>query len=169
MPTLSAGKASRASTRGVTLIEMVVVVTIIGLIAAISVPSVAAGMDSVRISTAASSIAAFLNDAVTRTERRQQPIEVVILPKEGRLAMYSNEENFQRELKMPDGITIETVLPKVDDFADMQEGRRLILLPGGTVPGIGVQIANSHGTRRIVHLDPMTGFPKVESVVKSEN
>jgi len=91
-------------------------------------------------------------------------MEVLILPKERRLAMYSNEPGFERELKMPDGISIETILPKIDDSLDLQEGRRLILIPGATVPGIGVQIANSHGSRRIVRLDPMTGFPRVESV-----
>jgi len=37
-------------------------------------------------------------------------------------------------------------------------------MPGATVPGIGIQIANRRGTRRIVRLDPMTGFPRVESV-----
>ncbi len=147
---------------------MLVVVAIIGLIAGISIPSVAAGMDSIRISTAAQSIAGFLNAAVTRTERRQQPIEVLILPKENRLALYSNEPGFERELKMPAGIIIETILPKIDDSLDLQEGRRLILLPGATVPGIGVQIANSHGSRRVVRLDPMTGFPRIEGVGKSE-
>jgi prepilin-type N-terminal cleavage/methylation domain-containing protein len=169
MPILSVGKASRGRRRGVTLIEMLVVVSIIGLIAGVSVPSIAAGIDSVRVSTASESIAGFLNAAVTRAERRQQPVEVIILPKENRLVMYSNEAGFQRELKMPGGITIEAVLPKIDDSVDMQEGRRLILLPGATVPGIGIQIANSHGTRRIVSLDPMTGFPKVQSVLKSDS
>ena len=143
---------------------MLVVVTIIGLIAGVAAPSISAGIDSVRISTAAESIAGFLNAAVNRAERRQQPMEVLILPKERRLAMYSNEPGFERELKMPDGISIETILPKIDDSLDLQEGRRLILIPGATVPGIGVQIANSHGSRRIVRLDPMTGFPRVESV-----
>jgi hypothetical protein len=37
-------------------------------------------------------------------------------------------------------------------------------MPGATVPGIGIQIANTRGARRIVRLDPMTGFPRVESV-----
>jgi hypothetical protein len=32
------------------------------------------------------------------------------------------------------------------------------------VPGITIQIANQHGGRRRVRLDPMTGFPRVESV-----
>lgn len=170
MPILSVGKASRRQrARGVTLIEMLVVVTIIGLIAGVSAPSVAAGIDSVRLSTASQSIAGFLNAAVTHAERRQQPMEVLVLPKENRIAMYSNEPGFERELKMPDGITIETVLPKVDDSEDPREGRRLILLPGATVPGIGIQIVNGHGSRRVVRLDPMTGFPRVESLVNGEN
>ena len=40
-------------------------------------------------------------------------------------------------------------------------------MPGGVVPGIGIQLGNRHGARRIVKLDPMTGYPRVESV-KSE-
>jgi len=32
------------------------------------------------------------------------------------------------------------------------------------VPGIAIQLANRHGGRRIVRLDPMTGFPRVERV-----
>jgi hypothetical protein len=64
---------------------------------------------------------------------------------------------------MPDGVAIEAVLPQ-----ELEENgpRRLILMPGGAVPGIGVQVANRHGSRRIVRLDPMTGFPRVESVEK---
>lgn len=146
---------------------MLVVVAIIGVIAGISMPSVASGIDSVRVSTASQSVAGFLNAAMTRAERRQQPVEVLILPKENRLVMYTNEPGFERELKMPDGITIETVLPKIDDSLDLKEGRRLILLPGATAPGIGVQIANSHGARKVIRLDPMTGFPRIESVEKS--
>lgn len=160
----SVGRTSKRAASGVTLIEMLVVVAIIGLIAGVSLPSITTGMDSVRIATASQSISTFLNSAVTRAERRQQPIEVLILPKEDRLVMYSTEPGFERELKMPGGIVIETVLPRLNEAADAQEGRRLILMPGATVPGIGVQIANSHGSRRIIRLDPMTGFPRVESV-----
>jgi len=141
--------------------EMMVVVTIIGLIAGISMPSVSAGIDSVRLRSATDSLASFLNAAVTRAERRQEPVELIISPKENRLALYSTEPGFARELKMPDGVTIEAVLPHEPG----EDGpRRLILLPGATVPAIGVQVSNQHGSRRVVHLDPMTGFPHVESV-----
>ena len=145
---------------GVTLIEMMVVVTIIGLMAGIAFPAVSSGLDSVRLRSATDSIAAFLNAAVVRAERRQEAIELTISPKDNALALDSNEPGFRRELKMPDGIAIEAVLPKQEE-----EGpRRLILLPGAAVPGIGIQVANRHGSRRVVRLDPMTGFPRVESV-----
>ena len=60
---------------------------------------------------------------------------------------------------MPDGIVIDAVLPKTEETE-----YRLVLMPGASVPGIGIQLANSRGGRRIVRLDPMTGFPRVESV-----
>src|SRR6516225_7490580 len=87
---------------GVTLVEMMVVVTIIGLMAGIAFPAVSAGLDSVRLRSATDSIAAFLNAAVVRAERRQEAIEVTISAKDSTLALYANEPGFTRELKMPD-------------------------------------------------------------------
>ena len=84
---------------------MVVVVAIIALIVGLSLPAASAGLESVRMVSATDSVAAFLNAAVNRAERRQQPIELVISPQEGRLTLYSNEAGFTRELKMPDGVS----------------------------------------------------------------
>jgi len=148
--------------RGVTLVEMMIVVAIIGLMVGITFPAVSAGLDSVRLASATDLIASFLNAAVNRAERREQPMELIISPKDNLLTLYSNEPGFTRELRLPEGVVIEAVLPRNPD--DPQGARRLILMPGATVPGIGIQIANQRGTRRIVRLDPMTGFPRVESV-----
>ncbi len=139
---------------------MVVVLAIVGLVVAVSLPSATAGIDSVRLASASSSIASFLNAAVNKAERRQRPIEVVIEPKQNRLALYSDEPGYTRELKMPDGIAIEAVL--AGQPGDAAEPFRLLLLPGAAIPGIGVRIANGHGSRRVIRLDPMTGFPRVE-------
>ncbi len=140
-----------------------VVVALIGLIVAVSAPSISAGLDSVRITTTADNIASFLNAAVNRAERRQEPIELIISPRENRLAIYSNQPGFERELKLPDGVTIDAILPELP--AEPDGARRLMLLPGASVPGIGIRVANQRGARRIVRLDPMTGFPRIERVV----
>lgn len=141
---------------------MLVVVAIIGIMAGLTFPSVAAGIDSVRLRSATDSVATILNAAVDRAERRQVPVELVISPKDNMMMLLSNEPGFSRRLKMPQGITLVGVLPKDPDNPDAP--LRLVLMPGNTVPGIGVELANGHGARRIVRLDPMTGFPRVESV-----
>jgi type II secretory pathway pseudopilin PulG len=141
---------------------MMVVVAILGLVAGISFPAISAGLDSVRMVSASDSVAAFLNAAVTRAERRQQPVEVVISPRENLLALYTNEPGFVRQLKLPDGIFVEGVLPAVNE--DPTGVRRFLFMPGGAVPGLGVQLANRRNGHRVVRLDPMTGFPRVESV-----
>jgi prepilin-type N-terminal cleavage/methylation domain-containing protein len=154
--------SGRSGTRGVTLIEMMVVVIIIAVIVSVSTPSVTAGIDAVRLSTATGTVASFLNSAVNRAERRRQPVELTISLKENRIRFVSTDAGSQRELTLPDGIVLEAVLPPL---TDAEEGaRRLLLMPGGAIPEIAIQLANHHGGSRIVRLDPMTGFPRVESV-----
>jgi prepilin-type N-terminal cleavage/methylation domain-containing protein len=148
--------------RGVTLIEMLVVVGIIGLIVGISFPSAVAGLESVRMVTATDSVATFLNLAINRAERLQEPVEVVITPAEGRLDLYTNEPGFTKELTLPPGVVIEALLPASGGAEG--EPRRILFMPGATVPGIGIQLGNHRNVHRVVHLDPMTGFPRVESV-----
>ena len=140
---------------------MLVVVSIIGLLAGISYPSVAAGIDSVRMRSATDAVSSILNGAVDRAERRQQPVEIVIAPKENTISLLSTEPGFERQMKMPEGIAIEALFPQIPD----EDGpRRVIVMPGGTAPGVGIQLVNRHGAHRLVHLDPMTGFPRVETV-----
>jgi len=157
-----AGESARATTRGITLLEMMVVVPIIGLMVGLSFPAISAGLDSVRMVSATDSVAAFINGAVTRAERRQVAVELVIAPGESLLKLYSGEPGYQRELRLPEGVFVEAVLPAPEDSEPV---RHILFQPGGAVPGIGVQLANKRGAHRLVKLDPMTGFPRVESVI----
>jgi Tfp pilus assembly protein FimT len=145
------------------LIEMLVVVAIIGLMIVISFPTVTAGLDSVRMSSATGQVSSFLNAAANRAERKQEAVALVVSPKENLLAMYSNDPKSDRKLKLPDGISIQQILPAFEGQTPDQP-RQLVLMPGGAAPALGIVLANSHGSRRLVHLDPMTGFPRVESV-----
>jgi type II secretory pathway pseudopilin PulG len=148
------------------MMEMLVVVALIGLLAGISYPTASAGLDNIRLASATEEVAAFLNAAVTRAERRQEPVVVEISLTKGRMAALA-ADGAERRFKPPDGIVLEAVLPELTGADSAENGdRRFVLMPGATVPAIGVELGNRHGGHRIVHLDPMTGFPNVESVVK---
>jgi prepilin-type N-terminal cleavage/methylation domain-containing protein len=150
--------------RGVTLVEMLIVVTIIGLIAGISFPAVSSGVDSLRLASASDSLVSFLNAAMNRAERRQDVVEISISVKDNAVTLTS--PGLSRELGMPSGVTIKAVWPKL--AADPDAPRRFLLLPGGTVPRIGIEIANRKGARRIVRVNPMTGVPEIERLPPSQ-
>jgi prepilin-type N-terminal cleavage/methylation domain-containing protein len=154
--------SSVGNSRGITLIELLVVVAIIGVIAGVSFPSVSAGMEGIRLTTASDSIASFLNSASNRAIRREQVIEVAISRKENTLWMYSSEPGFEKKLEMPDGVAIQAIYPALTD--EGEGPRRFLILPGSSAPRIGVQVVNRKGNARLVQLDPMTGFPHVERV-----
>jgi len=144
-----AGGASKGC-RGVTLIEMMIVTLLLSLIAGVSFPAVSAGLETIRLSSASDSVASFLNGALNRAERRREVVEVAISPKENMLWMRSTQPGFERKLEMPDGVSIQG------------EPRRFLFLPGGTPPGVSIEMVNRKGARRAVRIDPMTGTPRIE-------
>ncbi len=149
--------------KGVTLVEMLIVVALIGLMVGISFPAVSSGVDSLRLSAASDGIVSFLNAALNRAERRQQVVEVSISKSERALSMRSTEPGFTRRLELPEGVTILSVLPEQRE-EEFDRPRRFLLYPGGTVPRVGVEIANRRGDARIVRVDPMTGAPSIERI-----
>ena len=146
--------------RGVTLLELVIAVAIAAAMVSLSLPAFTTGIDNMRLSQAADQVAAFLNGALNRVERREQAVELLISPRENRLAIRSVDLSFTRNLDLPQGVRVDAVLPALPQ--DPGGPRRFFLLPGGTAPRIGVQLANQRGQRRIVRLDPITGVPGVE-------
>jgi prepilin-type N-terminal cleavage/methylation domain-containing protein len=146
--------------RGVTLIELLIVVALVGLLAGISFPSVSAGLETLRLSSAGNSLASFLNGALNRAERQQQPIEITVDTQENVVLAQSAGPGFVRKFEMPDGVRILGVLPPL--AAETGQPRRFIVYPGGTVPRFGVELSNRKGARRIVRIDPITGIPQVE-------
>lgn len=142
------------------MIEMIIVVALLGLLVGITFPSVTAGIDSLRLSSATDSIVSFLNGAMNRAERRQQVVEVTVAPTTDTLSLRSTEAGFEQTLELPDGIDIREVLPAVP--MEPAATRRFMLYPGGAVPGFGIELANRRGVRRIVRVDPIVGAPAIE-------
>jgi prepilin-type N-terminal cleavage/methylation domain-containing protein len=155
--------AVKPSARGVTLIEMLIVVTLIGLMAAITFPSVGAGLDGLRLTTASNSISAFLNAGWNRAERRREPVELIVSVESNQIDLRSADQTYTRTLTMPDGVRIERIHPVIPGLDD-EKARTTVIYPGGTTPRIGVEIANRRGSRRIVRVDPVTGVPAVEQI-----
>lgn len=145
---------------GVTLIEMLIVVSLIGLLVGIVFPPVSAGLETLRLTSAGNSVASFLNGALSRAERRQEAVEITIDPQQSLLLAASTAPGFERRLEMPAGVRIVSVQPPLAN--DTGEARHFFVYPGGTVPRIGVELANLKGARRVVQIDPITGVPQIE-------
>ena len=160
MPISSVGKPSSTGRRGITLVETMVVVGVISLLAGLVFPAVSSGIDSIRLATAADSVASFLSGALNRAERRQQPVVLSISAGERAITLESGEPNFSRKLELPEGIRIDSLEP-ASPSGDA-DPRRFLVLPGGVVPRIGIGLANRRGGRRLVRVDPITGVPQIE-------
>jgi hypothetical protein len=146
---------------------MVIVMAIIGMIAGISYPAVSSGLETIRLSSACDDVVSLVNGAVNRVERRQEIVEMLVSLRDNSIVLHSTQEGFERKLELPDGISIEAILP-ADPEADRETPRRFILIPGGTAPRIAIQLINRKNSRRIVRLDPMTGIPRIEVPLTEE-
>jgi prepilin-type N-terminal cleavage/methylation domain-containing protein len=149
----------KIASRGVTLIEMLIVVTIVSLVAGITYPALTSGVDSLRLNSASRSIVSFFNNGLNRAERRQQPIQITIDKPGNFLFMRSTGPTFGQKLTLPDGVTILKILP--EQQVDEALPRTFMLYPGGTVPPFGVLLQNRRKAIRLVQVDPMTGVPEV--------
>jgi prepilin-type N-terminal cleavage/methylation domain-containing protein len=163
MPILSVGITSRRSSRGVTLIELLIVMTLIAIIAGLTFPAVASGLDTLRLRSASDSIVGFLNKALDRAERRQRAVEVWITPMDNTITAVSADAGFEERLDVPEPIRIVSVQPPLP-FTEANVTRRFLLYPGGAPPHISIEITNPQGRRRMISIDAITGFPRSEPV-----
>jgi prepilin-type N-terminal cleavage/methylation domain-containing protein len=162
MPTSSVGVASKQ--RGVTLIEMLIVLALIALIAGMAAPSVSSGLDSLRLRSTSDAIIGFFNTALARADTRQQVVEIVISPQEGTLTATSGDHGFKKKLEIASPVKILSIKPWLAADAQDQGGpRRFLIYPGGTVPKIAIEIANSQGRKRLISIDPVTGVPQADA------
>jgi len=146
--------------RGVTLIELLIVIALIALLVGIAYPSAVSGIESIRLRTTADNVANFLNVAIDRSDRRQQVVELWISPKDNVLIARSPNQGFARRLTIPEPFHITAVRPLAEVAPD--EPRRFLMVPGGTMPRVTIEISGENGRKRTVTVDPLTGMPRNE-------
>lgn len=150
----------RRTQSGLTLIEMMIVVAIIGVMVGIAFPSITSGIDSLRLRSATDEIVSTFNSAMNRADRRQVAVEIVVDRAKNLLLFASADNSYRREVTMPDGVTIERVLPIIPNL-DENLPRQFLIHPGGAVPHISLELKNRRDVRRVVSVDPITGGAQV--------
>lgn len=145
--------------RGVTLLELLIVMVLIAVIAAVSFPTASAGLDSLRLRSAADRVMALLNLALDRADRVQQVVEIRVSPQENAISARSMDLTLNRTLELEAPIRIASVTQPIgSDPASAGAQRRFLLYPGGTPPRITIELESREGHRRRVTVDPVTGM-----------
>lgn len=122
---------------GVTLLEALVAIALVGLAAAISFPAASAGVDAIRVRTAADQGKTFLLNAQQFADRHRQAVLVTIDPSLGRMTAHSADGKWTRSLGFDTrlridvpGTTFETVVQ-----------------PGAALPPLSVALITEGGQR----------------------
>jgi len=146
------------------LLEMLVVVSLIALMVGITFPSITAGMDSLRLRSAAGEVVSMFNSALTRADRLQDAVELNVSLQRRSIASRAIRTNVTRQIDLPQGIHIAHVYPEdlrwTLDESGLPVDRHFIVYPNGAVPRIVIDLANDRGAHRIVMLDPITGVAR---------
>jgi len=147
--------------RGITLLEMLVVLALVSLLAGISFPAVTAGLESLRLRSAADEVVSFLYTGLTFAERREQVMELRISRTANELSFRNAPGDFRRTLHLPESIAISRVEPS--PAGEQAAESSVMLYPGGSFPAVSIELTNRRGARRVVRIDPVSGVPVVES------
>jgi prepilin-type N-terminal cleavage/methylation domain-containing protein len=155
--------------RGVTLLELLLVMTIIAVMTAVTYPTAIAGLDSLRLRSAADRVMSLLNLALDRADRIQQVVEIRVSPQENAISARSMDLSLNRTLELEVPVRIASVEPATQPQADDGTAppdvqRRFLLYPGGTPPRISIELETRDGRKRRVTVDPVTGMLHSEVV-----
>lgn len=157
----------RRASRGITMIEMLIVLALIGLMSGIAWPSAMAALDGIRLRSTADSVASMLAHAALRVERRQQPVEIVIDREKGLITVSGVTATDRREFQLDPGISIVSIEPDLRVSAgegdEQPVEHRFVFMPGAGWPALRIELSSPRGVRRIVRLDPITGAPDVRA------
>jgi type II secretory pathway pseudopilin PulG len=147
---------------------LLIVMTIIAVLTAVTYPTAIAGLDSLRLRSAADRVMNLLNLALDRADRVQQVIEIRVSPQENAISARSMDLSLNRTLELEVPVHIASVGPAepsqavdaapADSAVPLDAQRRFLLYPGGTPPRITIELETKEGRKRRIIVDPVTGM-----------
>jgi type II secretion system protein H len=143
---------------GITLLEMLVVMMLIGLLASVATPSVTAGMETVKLRSAAERLAATLRLARVRAVRTRHYFQVTVDPRTRRVELRDLEGEYVRDWETPVAVNAEC------GMRNAECPNSFVFPPDGSVPGARLVLENARNRRLAVDLDAFTGLPAVKEL-----
>jgi len=138
--------------RGVTLLELMVVITLIAVAGGLVFPSVSAGLDRLRLKSAAERLAATLRYAREHALHRQTVCQVTVDP-ERRVVEFEElggDGGRRRSWELPPEIAVRAERP-----------RALLFSPDGGVPRLHLELVGARGRTATIEFDFLTALPQV--------
>jgi len=129
---------------------MLVVMGVVAVMMAITYPNFTAGLEGIRLKSAASRTGAFWAAARQRSDRFQEVVQVVVDPKKRELRARSAEGGWQDTLAVQDGLFI----------AQPKEAKSWILYPGTPSPQFELLLGGQEGGRSGIQVNVLTGVPE---------
>ena len=143
--------------KGVTLLDLLVVAALASILLALVFPSIRAGMATVSLRSSAQRVAAAAKFARDQAIYRQRAFELEIDKNAGTIAVVDTAGE-TRSFKLSESVRIGDILPR--EPAGDSDIRRFLFSPDGSSVAFEITLENSR--RRVqIATDPLTGFPKV--------
>ncbi len=158
---------------GFTLLEMLVVLVLVGVITAVAVPVAGAGIQTLRLQSAARHVAAALRLARGRAIRTQE-IHLLSLDREQRrVTVSSGDLRFRRSFQLPPGVRLQEALLR--DGAPPRPGRPapertdFYFAPSGLSQALEVRLVNARGRSLRVVQEAFSRSPRILQAPPGEN
>jgi prepilin-type N-terminal cleavage/methylation domain-containing protein len=143
--------AQRPNTsRGITLVELLVTLAIISLMLSIAYPSLTSGLDGIRLRAAIDEAGTFFTNARLTCDRRQSPVYVTIEPGQRRLTASAVDRGWEQTQQFD--ARLQVVQPR--------EEISYVLFPGAPAPQFRLQLGTEQGGRAGLQINVFTGIPE---------
>ncbi len=158
---LSPTSGFRRSSRGFTLIEIMIVVALMALVMAIGIPAFTRAMHKEGMRKAVSDVLEACGEARAQAILNNAPAELVIHPLEGTMQVERGGGGYS--LKLPHDVLIELLGVNSIELQEADEAR-VKFFPNGTSDDFTLVLHSAQGEVRKISLEIVTGLADMEVI-----